>query len=770
MSMTVPTTLATRPQWVLWRNEPKADTPGEFDKVPYSAGGRKASSTDPRTWATLSTVRKVYARGGYTGLGYVFSGKDGLVGIDLDDCRNPETGTIDAWALDILDRLATYCEVSPSLTGVKAWAVGTVERSLRTSAVEVYGSGRYFTFTGMALDGYPAEPQPAQEAIDYVLATHRPAEPERRPATAHPAPLTSGSRHEAYALAAMTAECNAVTNASEGGRNNQLNESAFSLGQLVGGRLLDEDDTADNLLGAALRAGLSAHEASRTIRSGMRAGMQNPRELPPERPALTSSDGRRSERVGGGEVASGSNEVAKVATPPRYRFLVGDEIDTIRPPRWLVRGYMALGAVTVVYGPSESGKTPLLVDIAERVAQHHAVIYVAAEDAAGLRARMRAWELHHQVARGNFIVQPESIPLASDEAVDRFIAQAMPYAPRLIVIDTLNPCIAGLDENSNSDMGMAASRLIRIAETLDAHVAVLHHPTKDGASLRGASAILNNTSAVWQVEKGGDDMITLRQSRNKQGGIRDDRSFRILVRPVDFVDDRGEQMTSVVLLPAAKIIRERHEITKAERDVLRLIVDAEDAGEPIITSDLMESAGYKRHNAGPFYRMLKHLKDECGYIEKGDKARSPYTALAAGRKALTTPLADRNAENGADSWWDIAPKIATNTSGSKVILEEIATTMLPDIATTSETHSNAADDDCYLNATSMLPPASIATIATSPLGGGSNGSNQARAPGSRHAVVPGSNDWRAPPEPTDEELDADVARVLESRARGGGGR
>lgn len=399
------------------------------------------------------------------------------------------------------------------------------------------------------------------------------------------------------------------------------------------------------------------------------------------------------------QVAAGTTTPAqpasgeKGAPAPRYRFLVGAEIDTIRMPRWLVRGYMALGAVTVVWGPSESGKTPLLVDIVERVARHHTVIYIAAEDAAGLRARMRAWELHHEAERGRIIVMPEALPLADDLAVEQFIAQARPQTPRLVVVDTLNPCIIGLDENSNSDMGAVAVRLIRIAEALDCHVAVLHHPTKDGAGLRGASAILNNTSAIWHVEKGGDDLITVRQTRNKQGGRRDDRFFRIMARPIDMADDQGQPLTSVLLLTAAKMTRNGDKsITKQERELLRLIADADDAGDPMGTAELMEACGVSRKQPGSFYRMVKHLKEECRYVEKGEKKTSPFTITPAGRRALEGAQAPREAAPEPDSPWEIAETISTGEA-AVIPADEVPETIPVEPPLSTYTALAGYDDD-----------------------------------------------------------------------------
>jgi hypothetical protein len=56
-----------------------------------------------------------------------------------------------------------------------------------------------------------------------------------------------------------------------------LNRAAFSLGQIVGAGLLDADTVSDQLGAAAMGAGLGAREATRTIRSGLRAGMRAPR-------------------------------------------------------------------------------------------------------------------------------------------------------------------------------------------------------------------------------------------------------------------------------------------------------------------------------------------------------------------------------------------------------------------------------------------------------------------------------------------------------------
>ena len=82
-----------------------------------------------------------------------------------------------------------------------------------------------------------------------------------------------------YARRALEAECGRVALAAKGRRNDQLNASAYALGQLVGSRALGAEEAGQALLLAAARAGLSEDEATATIRSGLSAGIRSPRPV-----------------------------------------------------------------------------------------------------------------------------------------------------------------------------------------------------------------------------------------------------------------------------------------------------------------------------------------------------------------------------------------------------------------------------------------------------------------------------------------------------------
>ena len=145
---------------------------GKFTKVPYCAStGLTASSTDQTTWTTFDQAVAAYRAGRYSGVGFVFTSEDEVVGIDLDKCRDPQTGHIDDWATKIIAQLDTYTEVSPSGGGVHLYAFGRLPAGARKKGhIEVYESGRYFTVTG---DHVPGTPLTVEDRGDSLRALHR---------------------------------------------------------------------------------------------------------------------------------------------------------------------------------------------------------------------------------------------------------------------------------------------------------------------------------------------------------------------------------------------------------------------------------------------------------------------------------------------------------------------------------------------------------------------------------------------------------------------
>jgi hypothetical protein len=157
----IPETLRNSPQWVCWMVE---DRDGKPTKVPVRAGSHLlASATDASTWASFDAV--VGGMNGHAGIGWVVTDSTGIVLIDFDDVRNPNTGALTPWVQKILDRIPSYAEVSPSGTGLHIVVKGALPAGARKrGCCEMYDSRRFFAFTGDHLEGKPSTVEPVNIA------------------------------------------------------------------------------------------------------------------------------------------------------------------------------------------------------------------------------------------------------------------------------------------------------------------------------------------------------------------------------------------------------------------------------------------------------------------------------------------------------------------------------------------------------------------------------------------------------------------------------
>ena len=165
-SRDLPDALTTRAQWLCWRAE---ERDGKMTKIPIDpTAGEFASTTDSDTWSDFETARDrvTSSSAAADGLGFVFTDDDPIVGVDLDDCRIPETGKTREFATDIIDRLDSFTEVSPSGTGYHVLVEGALpERRNRKDNIELYETARFFTVTGDHVDGTPTTVEAHEQSL-----------------------------------------------------------------------------------------------------------------------------------------------------------------------------------------------------------------------------------------------------------------------------------------------------------------------------------------------------------------------------------------------------------------------------------------------------------------------------------------------------------------------------------------------------------------------------------------------------------------------------
>lgn len=167
----LPIELRHHEQWVCWASRERN---GKRTKIPIDPStGAFASTADPDTWSTFDGALSHLRSPDVTGIGFVFTSDDPYVGVDLDDCRDAETGKLTDDVVSIVKRLGSYTEISPSGTGLHILVRGELpEGKRRRGSVEIYSEGRFFTMTGNRLVGTPQRVRLQEEALRDIHRTY----------------------------------------------------------------------------------------------------------------------------------------------------------------------------------------------------------------------------------------------------------------------------------------------------------------------------------------------------------------------------------------------------------------------------------------------------------------------------------------------------------------------------------------------------------------------------------------------------------------------
>lgn len=262
------------------------------DKRPAISRWEERATTD------AVRIRACWASGPYN-VG-IACGPSGLVVLDLDMPKPGATGGIhdpdlDANGRQALARLAltaghaypdhTYA-VTTRAGGTHLYFAQPAGLPLRNTAgrlgplIDTRGHGGYVVAAGSCVTGRSYSADNGQPVASLPAWLHEALHKPPPLAGIDPGAVIDKIRHTSrYAAAALAAEVDRVQCAQPGTRNHTLNTAAYSLGQLVATGLLTPADTTTALAGAALTSGLDAREIDHTIRSGLHAGTQHPRQV-----------------------------------------------------------------------------------------------------------------------------------------------------------------------------------------------------------------------------------------------------------------------------------------------------------------------------------------------------------------------------------------------------------------------------------------------------------------------------------------------------------
>lgn len=228
---------------------------------------------------------------------------------------------------------------------------------------------------------------------------------------------------------------------------------------------------------------------------------------------------------------------------------------------YVIKGWLDRGAISVVYGDSNVGKSFFALDIAHHVQHGRSwndqkvrqgnVLYIAAEGGALFQNRVvaldspRFWVLTGGInltdaSRG------DAAPLA--DAIAHLAGMHGPFS--LIVIDTLARVMGGLDENTAPDIARLIAGVDYLRARTGAHVMLIHHSGKDRAKgARGHSSL--RAAIDTEIELSRDEYHVITARAAKQRDMISGQEFKFLLKLHTFpeLDQDGDPVTTCIVHP-----------------------------------------------------------------------------------------------------------------------------------------------------------------------------------------------------------------------------
>ena len=271
---------------------------------------------------------------------------------------------------------------------------------------------------------------------------------------------------------------------------------------------------------------------------------------------------------------------------------------------YLVKGWLDRGGLTVIYGPSNVGKSFLAIDLAEHISKGKRwgksrvsrgnVLYIAAEGGAAFSNRVSALE------NPEFWVLTAPVTFAGKAGDASPLVEMLQHLASmhgkfdLIVVDTLSRVMGTGDENTAPDIADLLRNLDVIRRGTGSNVVLIHHTGKDAT--RGARGHSSLRAAIdTEIELTRDDwgQITAEVTKQRDGPTGHKFSYRL--RQVELGRDQdGDPVTTCLVEPtdAAEVGRvELNGPASKALDILEKITPESVEGEAmtVLHRDWMEA-------------------------------------------------------------------------------------------------------------------------------------------------------------------------------------
>lgn len=247
-----------------------------------------------------------------------------------------------------------------------------------------------------------------------------------------------------------------------------------------------------------------------------------------------------------------------VAPGMRYQLMTGDELCKLPTFQWRIKGVLPAYGLAVMFGPSGSGKSFLVLDMLQSLAlgddwfghkvKQCSLTYIALEGEAGVANRVKAYQVRHGVTSANirYVTQPFNLLDADDINALAAAIQAAGTGD-VVVLDTLSRATSGCDENDSKAMGQIVSAAKFLQELIGGVVVLIHHTGKDASKgMRGHSSLHAALDCAIEVRRNRDHR-EWSIAKSKDGEDGGSHSFSLEVLQLG-IDSDGEAVTSCVVV------------------------------------------------------------------------------------------------------------------------------------------------------------------------------------------------------------------------------
>ena len=523
----IPQELRNLDRWICWKKE---IIDGKETKLPYGLNG-KADSTDSASWSSFVKTYANYIKNGYDGLWFALG--EGYVGIDIDDCVNGEISPI---ASDVIEKINSYSEYSPSRKGIHIIAKGTkigakckktYDPKLGLKAFEMYDKSRFFSFTGDVIDNRDTIYERQTELDTLYLRVFGKAEPIYTEPTITDTDLTDEEIIDKAERAANGNKFYRLWRGDTSEYDNDESRADSALCYMIAfwtndfnridsifrksGLMRDKWNRADY-------ARRTINSAIRDVREHYKTNQDNNQDKDVQKPIITETI-----------IENGVLVPAPPEEPDTEPIFVNGEGLPNEPIEWILDDFFARKKITWLWGFPSTGKSLfaqmmfLMQDDFDGLLWHREenggadfnLLYIQGADSSQQELKNReSWVVKKCDVKYN--KKLIDLNVANMKSLQSFIALMKEHGKGIDAIcfdasSNFHPTVNGIDTNQVDEV-MKAFKLI--ASELNVAVILIGHSNKKG-ELQGNVKMAGGADIAWKFVAGKKQMYSLTRTKDR---------------------------------------------------------------------------------------------------------------------------------------------------------------------------------------------------------------------------------------------------------------